>query len=88
MIEPEHPTEKYIEGRIAFHESGAEYYISHDQKELAAWSKEQAEKWRAKRSAEIMTQPGASNPHGNAAGQGVTPRRARGAEAREPGEGE
>lgn len=48
MIEPKHPTEEYIEGRIAFHESGMEWYRAHDQPKLAEWSKAEAEKWRAK----------------------------------------
>lgn len=48
MIEPTHPTQRYIEGRVAFHESGAEWYNRQRQARLAAWSREQAAVWRAK----------------------------------------
>lgn len=48
MIEPAHPTQRYIEGRVAFHESGAEYYTLHRQAQLAAWSVEQVALWKAK----------------------------------------
>lgn len=48
MIEPQHPTRKYIEGLIAFHESGLELYQRHGETELAEWSKKELEKWRAK----------------------------------------
>lgn len=48
MIEPAHPTERYIEGRIAFNEEGAAYYAKHGQRKLAQWSRDEAEKWREK----------------------------------------
>jgi hypothetical protein len=49
MIEqPAHPTEKYIEGRLAFYESGIDFYARHGQTQLAKWSSDEAEKWRQK----------------------------------------
>jgi hypothetical protein len=45
MIEPEHPTEKYMLGRISFHESQAEWFFQHDQITLAAWARSVAEMW-------------------------------------------
>ena len=48
MVEPKHPTAQYIEGRIAFHESGAEYYQKHGETKLAAWSREQMAIWTEK----------------------------------------
>ena len=48
MIEPERPTRKFIEGMISFHESGLQLYRQNEQTELAAWSKKELEKWRAK----------------------------------------
>jgi len=47
MIEPEHPTEKYIQGRISFHESQAEWFDLHDKK-LAVWARSVADSWRKK----------------------------------------
>ena len=46
MIEPEHPTEKYIIGRISFHESQARWFTDHDQNALATWARTVVEKWR------------------------------------------
>jgi len=48
MIEPERPTRAFIEGMISFHESGLQLYRQNEQMELAAWSKKELEKWRAK----------------------------------------
>ena len=45
MIEPEHPTEDHIRGRIAFHESAAEFYAEHGDRRLAEWARDQAKKW-------------------------------------------
>ena len=47
-MEPAHPTEQYIEGRLAFYESGAAFYSQHGQRKLAQWSWDEAEKWRQK----------------------------------------
>ena len=47
-MEPAHPTEQYIEGRLAFYESGAAFYSQHGQRKLAQWSRDEAEKWRQK----------------------------------------
>jgi hypothetical protein len=48
MMEPAHPTERYIEGRIAFNESGAAYYEHQGQRQLAKWSREQVQVWTEK----------------------------------------
>lgn len=48
MMEPAHPTEQYIERRVAFHESGAYFYAKHGQTELASWAKKMAAQWREK----------------------------------------
>jgi len=47
-MEPARPTQQYIEGRIAFNESGAAWYHQQGQQQLAKWSREQVNKWRAK----------------------------------------
>lgn len=46
ILEPTHPSDRYIEGRIDFYESGAEFYSDHGQTQLAKWSAGEAEKWR------------------------------------------
>ena len=48
ILTPARPTEKYIRGRIAFHESQARYLAEHDQMELARWAHSVAEEWRKK----------------------------------------
>jgi hypothetical protein len=48
MIEPLRPTERYIERRVEFHESGAEFYRQHQQSVLEAWSRQMAADWRRK----------------------------------------
>jgi len=48
MNTPAHPTEKYILGRLDFHESQAEWFDRHEQPTLAAWAKAEAEVWREK----------------------------------------
>jgi hypothetical protein len=48
MIEPAHPTEQYMEGRLAFFESGIAFYARHGQTQLAEWSRKEADKWREK----------------------------------------
>jgi hypothetical protein len=48
MNEPARPSEKYIEGRIAFHESGEEWYLEQGQTSLASWAAKMAAEWRAK----------------------------------------
>jgi hypothetical protein len=48
ILEPTHPTEQYIEGRLAFYESGAAFYSHYGQTQLAKWSSDEAEKWREK----------------------------------------
>lgn len=48
MIEPEHPTEKYIMGRISFHESQAVWFQQHDQTWLADWARKIVAGWREK----------------------------------------
>jgi len=47
MVEPKHPTEKYILSRIGFHESGAAWYRDHGKLSMAAWSEVEAARWRA-----------------------------------------
>jgi cyclopropane fatty-acyl-phospholipid synthase-like methyltransferase len=53
MIEPEHPTEKYMRGRISFHQSQAEWFQQHDQITLAKWARDIAETWRRKLDAKV-----------------------------------
>jgi len=48
IAEPSRPTEKYIEGRLEFHQAGAAFYARHCQSELAAWSLLQAQVWAEK----------------------------------------
>jgi hypothetical protein len=48
ITEPAHPTEQYIEGRIAFNEAGAEFYSRHCQNQLATWSRQQVQVWTKK----------------------------------------
>lgn len=48
MMEPAHPTVQYIEGRIAFHESGAEYFARQGQTQLATWSRALVKRWAEK----------------------------------------
>jgi hypothetical protein len=48
IIEPAHPTEQYIEGRIAFHQSGAEYFARQGQTQLATWSRVLVQRWSEK----------------------------------------
>jgi hypothetical protein len=48
MTEPLHPTEQYIEGRISFHQSGAEYYARQGQDRLATWSRAEVTRWSEK----------------------------------------
>jgi hypothetical protein len=48
MMEPLHPTEQYIEGRISFHQSGAEYFARQGQTQLAQWSKTLVQRWSEK----------------------------------------
>jgi hypothetical protein len=49
MIEPAHPTEAEILGRINYHEAGAELYAQHvETAALEAWSRERVEYWRKK----------------------------------------
>jgi len=47
-MEPTHPTEQYIEGRISFHQSGAEYFERQGQTQLAAWSRALVAMWSEK----------------------------------------
>ncbi len=46
MTNPDHPTEKFCQGRIHFHESGVLHYRQHGDNFMAAWSENEAEKWR------------------------------------------
>jgi hypothetical protein len=48
MMEPAHPTARYIEGRISFNEEGAAFYEFHGQRQLAEWSRKEVERWREK----------------------------------------
>jgi hypothetical protein len=48
ILEPAHPTEQYIEGRIAFHQSGAEYFARQGQTQLAQWSRALVSRWSEK----------------------------------------
>jgi len=48
VIEPEHPKEKYIQGRISFHETQAVWFQQNDQIKLADWARAETERWRAK----------------------------------------
>lgn len=48
MIEPENPTEKYMRGRISFHQSQAEWFDDHDQPALAKWARSVVEEWKGK----------------------------------------
>ena len=48
IAEPLHPTEQYIEGRISFHQSGAEYFTHQGQARLATWSRAEVAKWSEK----------------------------------------
>jgi hypothetical protein len=48
IAEPLHPTEQYIEGRISFHQSGAEYFARHGQAQLAQWARTQVARWSEK----------------------------------------
>jgi hypothetical protein len=48
MIEPERPSQQYIEGRISFHQSGAEWFERMGQKQLAEWSRSLVAKWAEK----------------------------------------
>ena len=48
IAEPLHPTERYIEGRISFHQSGAEYFAHHGQTQLAQWARTQVARWSEK----------------------------------------
>lgn len=60
MMEPAHPTEKYIEGRISFHEAGAEYFERNGQTQLAKWSRGLVTKWSEKLDAlKKVREPGA-----------------------------
>ena len=47
MINPQHPTEKYIRGRIAFHKSQVEYFDQHDRK-MAEWARLVLNIWEEK----------------------------------------
>ena len=48
IAEPLHPTEQYIEGRISFHQSGAEYFTHHGQTQLVTWSRALVQRWSEK----------------------------------------
>jgi hypothetical protein len=58
IVEPARPSEQYIEGRVAFHESGAEWYRKHGQTQLADWAREQAALWKAKLEPVKVREPG------------------------------
>lgn len=45
---PSRPSEEYILGRLAFHESQIEWFNKHEQTVLAEWAKSMAEEWRGK----------------------------------------
>ena len=48
MTEPAHPTEKYIEGRISYLESGIRYFSQVGEVRLEKWSREQLAVWNDK----------------------------------------
>jgi hypothetical protein len=48
MMNPARPTEKYILGRIRFHEDQASWFRDHNEPKLAAWSQSIADTWRNK----------------------------------------
>jgi hypothetical protein len=48
MMTPARPTEKYILGRISFHEDQARWFTEHDQPALAIWARSIAAEWHKK----------------------------------------
>jgi hypothetical protein len=45
---PIKPTEKYIRGRVSFHEDQARWFGEHGQTSLEVWARSVADEWREK----------------------------------------
>lgn len=48
MMNPARPTEKYILGRISYHESQVQWFADHNLPSLAKWARSMVETWQEK----------------------------------------